>query len=77
MINVRFSASSVAQGEYSLNDKVRFYRMSKRSATECAAVVDVCRTLSLGTSEHLDQCRVTLMSIVSMLIKLIKAVSKT
>ena len=63
-------------GEYSRNDKARFYRMSKRSATECAAVVDVCRILKLGTSDHLDKCRSSLISIVSMLIKLIKAISK-
>lgn len=63
-------------GEYSRNDKARFYRMSKRSATECAAVVDVCRTLALGRPEQLDECRATLVSIVSMLIKLIKAITK-
>jgi four helix bundle protein len=32
-------------GEYSANDKARFYRMSKRSATECAAILDVCKQL--------------------------------
>ena len=29
-------------GEYSSNEKSRFYRMARRSATECAAIFDVC-----------------------------------
>ena len=28
-------------GEYSSNEKCRFYRMAKRSTTECAAIFDI------------------------------------
>jgi len=34
-------------GEYSQNEKIRFYRMAKRSATECAGILDICRCLSI------------------------------
>ena len=34
-------------GEFSAPEKGRFYRMARRSATECAAILDVCRTLGL------------------------------
>jgi four helix bundle protein len=38
---------NIAQGngEYSIDEKVRFYRIAKRSATECALIADVCRKL--------------------------------
>ncbi len=32
-------------GEFAGNEKCRFYRMAKRSATECAAVLDLCSQL--------------------------------
>ncbi len=34
-------------GEFSPAEKARFYRMAKRSATECAAIFDVCRRLKV------------------------------
>jgi four helix bundle protein len=34
-------------GEYRPRDKARFYRMALRSATECAALLDICRRLAL------------------------------
>ncbi len=34
-------------GEYAVDEKARFYRMAKRSATECAGVLDVCQRLDL------------------------------
>jgi four helix bundle protein len=33
-------------GEHSLSKKARFYRMAKRSATECASIFDVCKRLT-------------------------------
>lgn len=60
-------------GEFSKKDKARFYRMSKRSATECAAVIDICNTLKLAEGPITTDCRKILISIVSMLIRLIKA----
>ena len=57
-------------GEFSPDEKVRFYRMAKRSATECAAAIDVCRRLSLTDNASLDAGRKLLLRIVSMLIAL-------
>src|SRR3989337_3675928 len=34
-------------GEYSIDEKARFYRMAKRSATEWAGILDVCQRLQL------------------------------
>ena len=34
-------------GEVAAADKARFYRMARRSATECAAILDACRVLKL------------------------------
>jgi four helix bundle protein len=34
-------------GEFSPSEKARFYRMARRSATECAAILHVCRRLAL------------------------------
>ena len=62
-------------GEFSKKDKARFYRISKRSATECAAVIDVCDNLKLADVSLLMDCRKSLISIVSMLIKLVKAMA--
>ena len=61
-------------GEFSKGDKARFYRMAKRSATECAAVLDICRELQLAEIEPLTEGRDLLIKIVSMLIKLIRSV---
>src|SRR5690242_11731147 len=34
-------------GEHSLSEKALFYRMAKRSATECASIFDVCKRLNI------------------------------
>ena len=34
-------------GEFSGNEKARFYSMAKRSATECASILDICRCLKV------------------------------
>ncbi|MCA9491849.1 MAG: four helix bundle protein [Myxococcales bacterium] len=57
-------------GEHSTSEKARFYRMARRSATECAAVLDVCRKLGLGSAEQLSEGRDRLVRIVSMLTRL-------
>ncbi len=61
-------------GEFSKGDKARFYRMAKRSGTECAAVLDICRELSLAESARIKAGHEALIKIVSMLIKLIKSI---
>lgn len=34
-------------GEFSVNEKIQFYRMARRSATECAGILDICMRLNL------------------------------
>jgi len=62
-------------GEFSGDEKARFYRMAKRSATECAAVLDVCRRLGLAAQTPLDAGRELLLRVVSMLVPLIRRVA--
>jgi four helix bundle protein len=57
-------------GEFSVPDKVRFYRMAKRSATECAAIIDVLTRLSAGRAEELAAGRDLLFRVVSMLTRM-------
>jgi len=57
-------------GEYASNEKSRFYRMAKRSATECAAILDICLRLKLIEEEKYVEGRYLLLRIVSMLIKM-------
>ena len=59
-------------GEFSRDDKRRFYRMALRSATECAAILDVCRRLKLADESLLSSGRESLLRIVSMLTRLVK-----
>jgi four helix bundle protein len=57
-------------GEYSVDEKNRFYRMAKRSATECAGILDVCQRLQLIDEKRYVPGRQLLIRIVSMLIKM-------
>jgi len=57
-------------GEYAVEEKVRFYRMAKRSATECAGILDVCQKLQLVDEQYQDKGRDLLIRIVSMLVKM-------
>jgi four helix bundle protein len=57
-------------GEYSGNEKVRFYRIAKRSATECAAIFDLCQELKLIEEGYYRECRELLLRIVAMLIRM-------
>ena len=65
-------------GEFAAKEKARFYRIAKRSATECAAVLDVANAWSTSASEQtgfqqrLREGKKMLHRIVSMLIKMIK-----
>jgi len=57
-------------GEYASNEKIRFYRIAKRSATECAAIFDLCKELKLINEGHYIQGRELLLRIVAMLIRM-------
>ena len=57
-------------GEYSSDEKIRFYRMAKRSATECAAIVNIGQRLQLIEEKRYTHARELLIRLVSMLIKM-------
>ena len=59
-------------GEFSSKDKSRFYRMAKRSATECAAILHVCRQLGLIAPANYDAGRGLLLRVVAMLTKMVR-----
>ena len=58
-------------GEFATNEKARIYRIARRSATECAAILDVCRTRRLVAADRLDVGRDLLVRIVAMLTRMI------
>lgn len=59
-------------GEFAKAEKRRFYRIARRSATECAAVLDVLRCCHLvDDDDRLEQARQLLLRIVAMLTRLI------
>ena len=60
-------------GEFSSRDKARFYRMARRSATECAAILDVCHRLKLIADGMTRTSRDLLLRIVSMLVRLVRS----
>jgi four helix bundle protein len=59
-------------GEYAADEKSRFYRMARRSATESAAILDACRALSLAADGSLEAGRAVLLRIVAMLTAMVK-----
>jgi four helix bundle protein len=59
-------------GEFATQEKIRFYRMAKRSATECSAILDICARLDLVGEVEFNHCKSMLVRIVSMLIKMAK-----
>ncbi len=73
------AASSIAlniaegAGEYARHEQHRFYRMAKRSATECAAILDIGLKLGLIDTKKLSDARDLLFRIVSMLIKMVSS----
>jgi four helix bundle protein len=60
-------------GKFSHADKAAFYLRARGSATESAAVLDVCRRLNLITAASTQENKDILHRIVSMLTKLIKS----
>jgi four helix bundle protein len=58
-------------GEFSAKDKARFYRIARRSATECAAALDVCLRMGLVRDADIQPGRELLRRIVAMLTKLV------
>jgi four helix bundle protein len=62
-------------GEYSCNEKGRFYRMAKRSASECVAIIDACYHLKLVDETDYVKGRELLDGIFAMLTKLAQGFS--
>ena len=60
-------------GKFSPADKAVFYTRARASATESAAVLDVCRKLNLIIAPATDDNKVLLDRIAQMLTKLIKS----
>ena len=73
---LRRAASSIVlniaegAGEFAQNEKMRFYRMARRSATECAGILDVLAVLG-HEKEHLLKGKKILLRCVGTLTKLI------
>ena len=63
-------------GEYAPAEKARFYRMARRSATECAAVIDHMADLELLPDHETRAAKALLRRIVSALVRLILATEK-
>jgi len=60
-------------GENALSEKARFYRMARRSATECASILDVCHRLRLLDEHRYGEGRTLLLRIVAMLTRMGRA----
>lgn len=58
-------------GEFSPRDKRRFYRMARRSATECAAVLDIFSRRNHPATQTLEEARALLVRVVSMLVRMV------
>ena len=63
-------------GEYRSKEKARFYRMARRSATECAAIIDILGREG-GPRWRFTQANSILFEIVSMLTGLVKSLDGT
>jgi four helix bundle protein len=59
-------------GEQSRAEKSRFYRIARRSATECASILELCHDLRLLEKAHYLQHRDLLLRIVAMLTKMVR-----
>lgn len=57
-------------GENAISEKARFYRMAKRSATECSSILDVCERLRIIEGSRYVKGRELLLRIVAMLTKM-------
>jgi len=60
-------------GKFSPPDKRRYYLTSSGSATECAAILDICQRIKLIDASQHQAGKALLERVVSMLIKLAKA----
>jgi four helix bundle protein len=59
-------------GEQSMAEKSRFYRIARRSATECASILEICHDLRLIEEVSYMQHRDLLLRVVAMLTKMVR-----
>lgn len=59
-------------GEFLPAEKARFYRIAKRSATECAGQILVCRRLELLDAPRVDEALDVLQRVIGMLTTLVR-----
>jgi four helix bundle protein len=59
-------------GEFAPADKARFYRMARRSGTECAAILHACSALHLAPDNVTNTARGVLDRIVAMLTAMVR-----
>jgi four helix bundle protein len=59
-------------GEFSPKEKSRFYRIARRSAAECGAILDVMRAIGEGVPGDMDLGDDALLRIVRMLTRLVQ-----
>ena len=64
-------------GEFAPREKARFYRIAKRSATECAAVLDHMTDLNLLHPAEIKATKLLLRRIIGALVKLILSTERT
>jgi four helix bundle protein len=62
-------------GEFSPPEKIRFYRIARRSAVECAATLDSALEIALIQPEERAKAREEIIVIVGGLVRLIKSCS--
>jgi four helix bundle protein len=58
-------------GEFSAPDKARFYRMALRSASECAALLDICGRLELSEEQAVCEAKELLDRVMAMVTRLV------
>ena len=63
-------------GEFAQAEKARFYRIARRSGTECVAILDACKILKLAEDKPLRQGRELLHRVVSMLTAMVVRLSE-
>ena len=59
-------------GEYAPREKARFYRMARRSATECAAIMDVAVRHRAVSQNQRTAARAIILEVVAMLTTLVR-----
>ncbi len=64
-------------GEYAPTEKARFYRMAKRSATECSSILDILQHLQLIGEELFSGGKELLARTVAMLIKMVQRLGES